>query len=365
MKHIVCFHLLNDYSGSPIVLKMALRGLLERGNRVDLVTTEGGVLDSLLDNSNLTLHTYRYRFSPNKVVTMARYLWVQWCTFVMAFRWMMAKNTVFYINTLLPVGPALAGRMMGKRVVYHYHENAKAKGAFYRTLAWMMQRLAHQIICVSAYQASMLESSEKITIVPNALPREFAENTIPDCEKAFDKQSILMLSSLKEYKGTDEFIRLATMMPEYRFILVINDEQNQIDKYIEQKKLTISDNLSVYPQQNEVVEFYRRASLVINLTNKDLAVETFGLTALEAMTAGLPVIGPTVGGIAEIVKDGENGYQIDGRETKRIAQCIKKMLSDKKLYTQLAKGALETSKKYSESALTSAVATILNDNAQA
>ena len=83
------------------------------------------------------------------------------------------------------------------------------------------------------------------------------------------------------------------------------------------------------------------------------------------MTAGLPVIGPTVGGIAEIVKDGENGYQIDGRETERIAQCIKKMLSDKKLYTQLAKGALETSKKYSESALTSAVATILNDNAQA
>ena len=55
MKHIVCFHLLNDYSGSPIVLKMALRGLLERGNRVDLVTTKGGVLDSLLDNSNLTI----------------------------------------------------------------------------------------------------------------------------------------------------------------------------------------------------------------------------------------------------------------------------------------------------------------------
>ena len=81
---------------------------------------------------------------------MARYIWVQLYTFVLAFRWLTAKKTVFYINTLLPVGPALAGRMMGKRVVYHYHENAKAKGAFYRVLAWLMQRLAHQIICVSA-----------------------------------------------------------------------------------------------------------------------------------------------------------------------------------------------------------------------
>ena len=363
MKHIVCFHLLNDYSGSPIVLKMALRGLLERGNRVDLVTTEGGVLDSLLDNSNLTLHTYRYRFSPNKAVTMARYLWVQWCTFVMAFRWMMSKNTVFYINTLLPAGPALAGRIMGKHVVYHYHENAKAKGAFYRTLAWLMQRLAHQIICVSAYQASMLDSSHKITIVPNALPREFAEKTQPDSEKAFEQQSILMLSSLKEYKGTDEFIRLAGLMPEYQFVLVINDEQSQIDRYIEQKRLAIAENLSIYPRQNEVMEFYGRASLVLNLTNKDLAVETFGLTALEAMTAGLPVIGPTVGGIAEIVKDGVNGYQADGCETDRIANYIREMLSDKTLYLRLAKGALETSKKYSENALTNAVADIINDNA--
>ena len=363
MKRIVCFHLLNDYSGSPIVLRMTLRGLLERGNHVDLVTTKGGVLDSLLDNDNLTMHTYHYQFSPNKAVTMVRYLLVQLRTFAMAFRWMMAKNIVFYINTLLPVGPALAGRIMGKRVVYHYHENAKAKGAFYRTLAWLMQRLAHQIICVSAYQASMLDSSQKITIVPNALPREFAEKTKPDNEKAFEQQSILMLSSLKEYKGTDDFIRLAGLMPEYRFILVINDEQSQIDRYIEQKRLTISENLSVYPRQNEVVEFYGRASLVLNLTNKDLAVETFGLTALEAMTAGLPVIGPTEGGIAEIVKDWVNGYQIYGRETDRIANHIREMLSDKALYLRLAKGALETSKKYNENALTNAVADIINDNA--
>lgn len=57
-------------------------------------------------------------------MTMLRYCAVQLYTFLLAFRWLFQKDVVFYINTLLPVGPALAGRLMGKRVVYHYHENA-------------------------------------------------------------------------------------------------------------------------------------------------------------------------------------------------------------------------------------------------
>lgn len=96
-------------------------------------------------------------------MTMLRYCAVQLYTFLLAFRWLFQKDVVFYINTLLPVGPALAGRLMGKRVVYHYHENAFVKGAFYKTLAFLMQKLAHEIICVSAYQASFLQRKKGVT----------------------------------------------------------------------------------------------------------------------------------------------------------------------------------------------------------
>ena len=50
MRKIVCFHLFNDYSGSPKVLKVVLEGLLQRGCEVDLVTSRGGVLDKITDN---------------------------------------------------------------------------------------------------------------------------------------------------------------------------------------------------------------------------------------------------------------------------------------------------------------------------
>ena len=109
MKHIVCFHLFNDYSGSPKVLKMVLEGLLKKGYQVYLVSSKGGVLDELLHYKNLHKHSYPYKFSNNTLLTMLRYCLVQVYTFFLAFRWLFRKNIVFYINTLLPVGPALAG----------------------------------------------------------------------------------------------------------------------------------------------------------------------------------------------------------------------------------------------------------------
>ena len=133
MKKLVCFHLYNDYSGSPKVLRMVLSGLLSRGYQIDLVTSEGGVLDEL-EGENLRRHSYHYQFSANPLLTFFRYTWIQIYTFFLAFRYIGDKNVIFYINTLLPAGPALAGRMMGKKVIYHYHENAFAKGAFYKIL---------------------------------------------------------------------------------------------------------------------------------------------------------------------------------------------------------------------------------------
>lgn len=104
MKHIICFHLFNDYSGSPKVLKMVLEGLLKKGYQIDLVSSKGGALDELLHYNNLHKHSYPYKFSDNALFTMLRYYLVQLYTFFLSFRWLFYKDVVFYINALLPVG---------------------------------------------------------------------------------------------------------------------------------------------------------------------------------------------------------------------------------------------------------------------
>ncbi len=231
--HIIAFHLYNDYSGSPKVLTPILQKLALKGTRIDVVTSgRGGALDDLEGTEGVTLHRYWYAFSDKAWLTMLRYAAVQVSTFFWAFRWAFDRDVVFYINTILPVGPALAGRLMGKRVVYHYHENAFAKGVVYKLLARAMERLAHEIICVSQYQASFLRRKAHVTVVPNAVSQEFVAQLKPNAKEAFERKTVLMLSSLKEYKGTRQFIRMAHEMPQFNFVLVINDTEEHIDDYL-------------------------------------------------------------------------------------------------------------------------------------
>lgn len=362
MKRLVCFHLFNDFSGSPKVLRMVLGGLAEKGMQIDLITSKGeGALSDLSKWKNVKTSTYAYRFSDNPAVTMARYFGVQLYTFCLALRYAFKKDTTFYVNTILPVGAALAGRLMGKRVVYHYHENAFAKGAFYKLLARAMQALASEIICVSAYQRSFLKREKNVHVVPNAVPAAFVARLCPNPEEAFERKRVLMLGSLKRYKGTLEFIELAQRLTDYQFELVLNETPENIAVFWKENGISQPANLTVHPRQNDVVPFYNRASVVLNLSNKNQFIETFGLTALEAMSAGLPVIVPTVGGIAEMVDDGENGWKIDVANLDKITEKISEMLNDNELYCRMAKSALEYSKKFSEDSMLKNIENIISE----
>ena len=154
-----------------------------------------------------------------------------------------------------------------------------------------------------------------------------------------------MISSLKEYKGVVQFIQIATALSEFGFILVINDNSDNIQRFLKKHQLILPSNITVFPRQEDVARFYNTASLVLNLSDKNLFIETFGLTALEAMSAALPVIVPTVGGIAEFVDDGVNGYKIDVQNIDKIVDTIKYLFYDKEKYLLLAGNALKISEK--------------------
>lgn len=344
---IICFHLFNDYSGSPKVLKSLLTGMLAEGFEIELVTSEGGALDELPQCANLKRKRYRYKFHNNAIIAFLRYTILQIYTFFVALGYAFDKETVFYINTILPVGPAIAGRLTGKEVIYHYHENATVKSGFYRFLAWCMQKIATEIICVSNYQRTFLKRRKGVYVIPNAVEEDFIKRLAPDADKAFAQKRVLMLGSLKRYKGTMEFVELAQRLPQYHFELVLNETEENVRRFLEENSINKIENLAIHPRQEDVSPFYNRASLVLNLSNKELFIETFGLTALEAMSAGLPVIVPTVGGIAEIVENGVNGYKTDVQELDKIEENIKNILSNQELYISLSKGALEHSKRYS------------------
>ena len=63
--------------------------------------------------------------------------------------------------------------------------------------------------------------------------------------------------------------------------------------------------------------------------------EAFGQTIAEAMACRKPVIGTRVGGIPELIKDGESGYLVEARDPQAIAEKITLLLNDAQLRKQM------------------------------
>lgn len=333
-KHIVYFHLLNDYSGSPKALLSEIREKLDKGWRVDLYTSAGGPLDSLR-HPNLKRHIIPYSFRGRSLSTIFRFTAAQILGFFSALSYAFSRDTEVYVNTILPVGAVLGAKLARKKLTVHCHEDPKGNNKAYRILARIVLPLADEVVCVSAFQASRMPEGLPVTIRSNRLSDDFISRLQPDPERAFSNRNVLMLSALKPYKGVREFIELAHTMPDINFTLVASDSPETVESWCKDNLIECPGNLTIHSCQADVAPFYNAASIVVNLTDPRYAVETCGLTILEARAARLPVVVPTCGGIAEVVTEGRDGYHIDLREKNKLREMITLLLSDRDLYLRL------------------------------
>jgi phosphatidylinositol alpha 1,6-mannosyltransferase len=75
--------------------------------------------------------------------------------------------------------------------------------------------------------------------------------------------------------------------------------------------------------------------------------ETLGLVVLEAMASGLPVIATPAGGVADHLRDGENGIAYPPADTLAMARAIVRLALDRDLHARLAAGARHTAEMLS------------------
>lgn len=346
---IIFIHLLNDYSGSPKVLSQVINAVKKDGCEVALYTgkSDKGFLSGLTDAH----HTYFYNRFENKYLTLVTFMLSQMSLFFKLLKYR-KEDVVIYVNTMLPFGAGLAGKLMGRPVYYHIHEISLTPASFKHFLRAIVQKTATKVIFVS----KAVEESESFDNIPqkviyNCLPDTFMKGAraTPYSFCHDGRFNVLMVCSLKAYKGVDEFVRIAHICQntsQIHFTLVLNADQSEIDAYF--GKETLPSNLTLVAQQKDLVPFYKRASLLLNLSRVDQWVETFGLTIVEAMAFGIPVVVPPVGGPAEIVHDGQEGYLVSSYETEKIARLIMELSQDEKRCLALSQAARRRAEAFKE-----------------
>ncbi len=93
----------------------------------------------------------------------------------------------------------------------------------------------------------------------------------------------------------------------------------------------------------ETAEFMRGALAVAMPSRR----EAFGIVALEAMAAGVPLIASRVGGIPEFVTDGENGLLVPPDDVSALADALKRITADASLGSRLAASGASTVRRLS------------------
>lgn len=346
MKKVICIHLLNDFSGSPFVLSQVIDIFNKHNFEVDLYTSNS---DGFLNNSNAKIYDVFYKRSNNKFITLFFYILSQCILFFKLLKYK-NENVVFYINTIMPFGAALAGKIMGKNVIYHIHETSIKPKLLKRFLKFIIKKTSSFNIFVSEYllKTEYLKNIES-KVIYNVLPNTFTEKA-EQSKYVYspDQFIVLMLCSLKAYKGIYEFIKIAKNCEKnnnIQFKLVLNATQNEINEVLLKEKLP--SNIKIYSAQKDVELFYKDASLLLNLSRKNEWIETFGMTILEAMSFGIPCIVPNIGGPIELVDHNINGYCIDSNNVDEISNLILKLYNDQKLLYNLSEKARNKSRDFS------------------
>jgi glycosyltransferase involved in cell wall biosynthesis len=92
----------------------------------------------------------------------------------------------------------------------------------------------------------------------------------------------------------------------------------------EGRKLGISGSVSFSGWQEDLAQVMAGWD-IFALPSLD---EGFGFAALEAMAAGLPVVATNVGGLPELVVDGQTGWLVPARDSGMLADCVRRLIAD-------------------------------------
>lgn len=348
---IVFVHLLNDYSGSPRVLKNVIVAL--NSKKTPCLLYVGYPSVGVLSDCAIPVKNYWYRRLNNRWGTLITFSISQLILFIkLLFDRSIPKNAIVYVNTLLPFGAALYGKLTGRKVIYHIHEISVTPAP----LKALLTGIAQWTSCLNLYVSDTHQQTLPIAGVPaqriyNALDAEFIR-TASASAYAHRRNGIfrvLMIASLRDYKGIPEFMALVSALADHaeiHFELVLNEDPAMVDRYFAGQSLPAT--LTLHPRTRDTATFYGRASLLLNLSRVDQSVETFGMTILEAMAYGIPVIVPPVGGPAELVTDGRHGYWVDSRDYTALCQRVLQLAGDEPLCQKMSESCRTRAADFSQ-----------------
>lgn len=121
-------------------------------------------------------------------------------------------------------------------------------------------------------------------------------------------------------------------------LVMVGDGSERTNVEHRARCLGVYDKCVFVGKQPNIVDYLSAADVLLLPSEQ----ESFGLAALEAMACEVPVIASRVGGIPEVVTDGETGFLSEVGDVKKMADDAARLLTDATLRREMGKRARES-----------------------
>lgn len=253
--------------------------------------------------------------------------------------------------------PLLVARLCTRQLIPCVHvASGHYRAAGQRRLRWLGRSVCTRVVCVSHTTASGLFGSPvegrylggRVQVLPNAIDLAAVQSAPRrDWRRELGLPATARLvgfaGRLVQVKGVDVLLRAAARLtaelPDVQW-LVVGDGSERVAL----ESLTDSLGLSAAVH---FVGAVAREDIYSAIKGFDIAVmpsqpglEGFGLSALEAMACGVPLVASAVDALPEVVLDGETGILAPPGQPEALAIALRKLLDDPELANRLRDQAL-------------------------
>ena len=155
-----------------------------------------------------------------------------------------------------------------------------------------------------------------------------------------DQPVVACIGNLEKRKGQEYFVRACARVrqvyPDVRFLVVGGMHSPKTTCYGHMLKrlvqeLGVEKNVIFTGIRYDIPDLLNAVDLVVQPSLS----EAFGLAAAEASSCGVPVVATRVGGLPEVVRDGETGLLVPPADSEALAEAIIALLGDENRRNQM------------------------------
>jgi glycosyltransferase involved in cell wall biosynthesis len=237
---------------------------------------------------------------------------------------------------------AALGRLCRVPVVICHEHTWSFEGQLGRRLIDrnIVARFSDMVIAVSEADRRRMISivgmpSERVTLIPNGIPEPHPRHPASvraDLGIAADAPLLVQTAVLRPQKAIGTMLEamafLRERQPTARLVIVgPGDPSARSALQTQAAELGVFDAVSFLGQRDGVPDILAAAD--VGVLSSDF--EGMPLAILEYMAAGLPVVSTDVGGVPEIVHDGQTGLLVPRGDSRGLAEGIGRLIADPEL----------------------------------